>query len=226
MKTKCLESFAGIEHISFGTIDEALREFHYSFKMITLVPEARNTNDVINKRFQYAVKYNEMMIEKQKMFFIDECGIQIWSRRSSGRAVKGLNAFKRVKAIRSMNYSVCAAMNEKSLFFFEIQDMPYNSEHYFGFLAQLFNHLNLNGITGAYLVMDNVPFHHTQEVKNLIEAHNHNVVFLPPYSPFLNPIEEVFSKWKTNIRGVNRQTKNNCMKRCIAHRRTSHLIIA
>jgi transposase len=42
--------------------------------------------------------------------------------------------------------------------------------------------------------MDNVRFHRSEEVVTLIEAHGHFAVFLPPYSPFLNPIEELFNQ--------------------------------
>jgi transposase len=41
--------------------------------------------------------------------------------------------------------------------------------------------------------MDNVPFHKNMKVKNIIEAAGHNILLLPPYSPFLNPIER--KKW-------------------------------
>jgi hypothetical protein len=200
LRDKFLQEFDGINELSIWTVDRASREFHYSFKRLRLVPVARNTPDVINKRFEYAVKYNQLMTEKDKLFFIDEMGVQVWSRGGCGRSAKGENAYKSVGALRSRNFSVCAAMNHNSLFFFEIQDRPYNAEHYSGFLSQLFDHLSREGITGAHLVMDNVRFHHSEQVTYLIEAHQHNAVFLPPYSPFLDPNEELFSQWKRLIR--------------------------
>ena len=48
--------------------------------------------------------------------------------------------------------------------------------------------------------MDNVAFHKNKEVKAIAEAKRHIIIFLPPYSPFLNPIENMFSKWKQVIR--------------------------
>ena len=75
------------------------------------------------------------MTEKDKLLFIDEMGVQVWSRGGYGRSAKGENAYKSVGALRSRNFSVCAAMNHKSLLFFEIQDRPYNAEHYSGFLS-------------------------------------------------------------------------------------------
>ena len=46
--------------------------------------------------------------------------------------------------------------------------------------------------------MDNVMFHKTTEVKNNLRSKNILFDFIPPYSPELNPIEEVFSSLKMN----------------------------
>ncbi len=63
------------------------------------MPVARNTPDVINKRFEYAVKYNQLMTEKDKLFFIDEMGVQVWPREGFGPSAKGENAYKSVGAL-------------------------------------------------------------------------------------------------------------------------------
>ena len=49
------------------------------------------------------------------------------------------------------------------------------------------------------LVLDNVSFHHTEEVARTVERAEHELVFLPAYSPFLNPIEHTFATWKSHI---------------------------
>ncbi len=186
--------------ISPSTVDRTLKQFHYSFKRLTLIPERRNSPDVIEKRHQYAVEYNRLMPEREKMFFLDETGVQIFSRSSYGRSPKGTRATKNVRQLRSRNYSIAIAMNHESLFFFEIQDKAYNAEDYGLFLNKLIEHLRLNNIEGAYLIMDNVRFHKTELIVNLIQSHGHHAVFLPPYSPFLNPIENLFNQWKSMIR--------------------------
>jgi hypothetical protein len=50
------------------------------------------------------------------------------------------------------------------------------------------------------LIMDNASFHHTDEVQELCDAAGIRVIFLPPYSPDLNPIEEFFSQLKARVR--------------------------
>jgi len=83
---------------------------------------------------------------------------------------------------------------------FEIQDKAFNSEDCVSFLNKLFEHLRQDGIQGAHIIMDNVRFHKTDIVVNLIRSHGHNPIFLPLYSPFLNPIENMFNQWKSMIR--------------------------
>lgn len=103
--------------VSLSTIDRAIKSFHYTVKRRSLIPNRRNDPEVVELRYQYAMKYARMNLTKEKLFFIDEFGIEVWSRRSYGRSMVGTRANKRVKFVRSKNYSVCAAMNHESLFF-------------------------------------------------------------------------------------------------------------
>ena len=59
---------------------------------------------------------------------------------------------------------------------------------------------------GDIVVMDNLSGHKSAEANEAIEAVGAQVAFLPPYSPDLNPIENVFSKVKQFIRGIRPRT--------------------
>lgn len=50
--------------------------------------------------------------------------------------------------------------------------------------------------SGQVVVMDNLAAHKGQRIKELIEERGCELIYLPPYSPDLNPIEEAFSKVK------------------------------
>ena len=52
----------------------------------------------------------------------------------------------------------------------------------------------------SVLVMDNAKIHHDDEMVNVIERCGCRVLYLPPYSPDLNPIETAFSTIKTWIK--------------------------
>ena len=60
---------------------------------------------------------------------------------------------------------------------------------------------------GQVVVMDNLAAHKSEEVRELIEARDCEVLFLPPYSPDYNPIEEAFSKIKGLLRKVQARTR-------------------
>jgi len=49
---------------------------------------------------------------------------------------------------------------------------------------------------GQVVVLDKLGAHRTQKVSDLIEQRGADLVFLPSYSPDMNPIEEAFSKIK------------------------------
>ena len=53
---------------------------------------------------------------------------------------------------------------------------------------------------GQVIVMDNLSAHKGSRVRELIEARGCELLFLPPYSPDLNPIEEAFAKVKALLR--------------------------
>ena len=63
----------------------------------------------------------------------------------------------------------------------------------------------------SVLVMDNASIHHVEAVVDLLTAAGVLIRFLPPYSPDLNPIEEVFSKVKAYVKDnemVYQSTRN------------------
>lgn len=60
--------------------------------------------------------------------------------------------------------------------------------------------------TGDIVIMDNLSAHKSIKVKEAIEACKASLCYLPPYSPDLNPIENMWSKIKQLLRGLKRRT--------------------
>ena len=54
-------------------------------------------------------------------------------------------------------------------------------------------------ITGQVVILDNASFHKSQETQRLIESAGCRVLFLPPYSPDLNPIEIFWANFKKMV---------------------------
>ena len=86
-----------------------------------------------------------------------------------------------------------------SMLNFEVLDRVYNAQKYEAFLSGLFATFHNMGITGAILIMDNVPFHRSLRIRELVRSFGHTLFYLPPYSPFLNSIENVFNQWKNAV---------------------------
>jgi transposase len=61
---------------------------------------------------------------------------------------------------------------------------------------------------GDVVVMDNLSSHKRAKTRELIESAGAALVFLPPYSPDLNPIEMVFSKIKQLLRSLGERTRD------------------
>lgn len=59
---------------------------------------------------------------------------------------------------------------------------------------------------GEIVVMDNLSSHKGQQVRSMIESTGAKLLFLPPYSPDLNPIELAFSKLKQLLRSAGHRT--------------------
>jgi transposase len=65
---------------------------------------------------------------------------------------------------------------------------------------------------GDVVVMDNLGSHKTVAVRRAIRAAGAKLIFLPPYSPDLNPIEQVFAKLKTLLRKAAARTLEDTWK--------------
>jgi transposase len=60
---------------------------------------------------------------------------------------------------------------------------------------------------GQVVVLDNLSVHKAASIRQALEAHHCQLLFLPPYSPDCTPIEQAFSKIKAILRGLGARTK-------------------
>ena len=65
---------------------------------------------------------------------------------------------------------------------------------------------------GQVVVIDNLSFHKGERVRQLIEAKGCELIYLPPYSPDYNPIEQAFSKLKSYLREVCARSQKTLME--------------
>lgn len=82
----------------------------------------------------------------------------------------------------------------RGLLYYETTVGANNAERLNRFIANLLK-LEVFRTKSHVLIMDNAPIHNADKIKSVIEAQSihHQLKFLPPYSPQLNPIELMFS---------------------------------
>lgn len=82
-------------------------------------------------------------------------------------------------------------------------DGPINRDAFTAYVRQL---LVPDLAPGDIVIMDNLSSHKTPAVREAIEAAGATLLFLPPYSPDFNPIEQAFSKLKVHLRKAAERT--------------------
>ena len=190
--------------VSIPTIAREIKNFNYSLKRVVLVPSMRNSAENIEARFNYANEY--LLLNEEKIIFLDEFGVSCSHRLSYGRSEVGTPAKKVVRSIRSKNFSICAAISKNGLILSKTMNTAYNGALFSEFVQELMVKLNELQMMSFTIIMDNVSFHKVTGINELIFEGGHNLLFLPTYSPQLNPIEEFFSKWKQSVRSANSNT--------------------
>ncbi len=137
--------------------------------------------------------------------FVDESGFHTSMTRLRARAPRGERAYGKVPRKRGRNQTLIAsitlggAMGE-AVSIEGATDAELFEAYVERFLAPTFE-------AGQVVVLDGLGAHRTGRVRDLVEARGADLVFLPPYSPDLNPIEEAFSKVKGMVRKAGARTR-------------------
>jgi len=188
--------------VSKSSIDRAICSFNYTMKRVHLIPERRNCPEIILKRLNYANTFVEILAstDDSKIFFIDEVGFNISMRARRGRSQVGTRAVQIVPGLRTRNVLVCACISKNGVLNHKIETRAFNINLFLSYMETVCEKLENLNIKNAVFIMDNVRFHRSDSICNFILNKGHQVLYLPPYSPFLNPIENMFAKWKQIIR--------------------------
>lgn len=138
-------------------------------------------------------------IDVRRFKFIDEAGSNLAMTRSRGRAAPGERVFDTVPQNYGENVSMLAALSVEGV---SAPMTIRGAVDGLVFLEYLKQVLCPSLQAGDVVVMDNLPAHKIKLVRELIEARGAKLIYLPPYSPDLNPIEKCWSKIKTYLRAV------------------------
>mgnify|MGYP003600185502 CR=1 FL=1 len=145
-------------------------------------------------------------IDKNKLVYIDEAGVDNRIFREYARAPRGEKITAAVSGKTRERHSMIGGwIAGKFVSPFTFQG---------GCNADVFN-IWLKEVLlpvlplGTTIVADNASFHKTSATKNIIETSGFKLKFLPPYSPDLNPIEHCWHTLKSKLRPMIQNTKEN-----------------
>jgi transposase len=136
--------------------------------------------------------------DARRLVFVDESGFHTSMTRLRARAPKGKRAYGKVPRNRGKNTTLIAAITLQGA-----MGAPMSVEggtDSAAFEAYVEHFLAPTLREGQVVVLDGLGAHRPKKIRELVEARGADLVFLPSYSPDLNPIEEAFSKVKALVR--------------------------
>lgn len=143
--------------------------------------------------------------DARRLVFIDESGFHISMTRLRARAPRGERAYGKVPRNRGKNQTLIASITieggiGEALSIKGATDAKLFETYVEEFLAPTLK-------VGQVVVLDGLGAHRTNRVRELIQERGAELLFLPSYSPELNPIEEAFSKIKNIVRKAGVRTR-------------------
>ena len=135
--------------------------------------------------------------------FIDETWATTNMARRHGRARRGQRLVAAVPHGHWKTTTFLAALRHDGLTAPCVFDGAINGERFCAWVEQA---LAPTLAQGDLVIMDNLGAHKVQGVREAIEGRGAQLLYLPPYSPDLNPIEQVFAKLKALLRTAAMRT--------------------
>ncbi len=133
----------------------------------------------------------------EKIAYVDECGIDTYLYREYGYAPRGQQVFGQICGRRYKRCGIVAAkMGNRILAPLQYSGTMDSRLFEFWFSQQLLPSLD----KGTVIVMDNASFHSKKRLFSAAQNAGCKLIFLPPYSPELNPIEKFWAWLKRFLR--------------------------
>ena len=137
------------------------------------------------------------------MVFIDETGASTKMARLHGRAPRGQRLRASIPHGHWKTTTFVGALRLAGMTAPMVLDGPMNGAWFLSYVEQV---LVPTLTPGDVVILDNLPAHKGAAARQAIEAAGAQLLFLPPYSPDFNPIENAFSKLKALLRKAAART--------------------
>ena len=144
-------------------------------------------------------------VPENKRVYLDESGINKYLYRQYGRGLRGEKVFGEISGNRFGRQSIISAILNGKFLSPMCFEGTCNTDTFNTWLKEV---LVPNLKPGQVLILDNASFHKSAESKKIIKNVGCDILFLPPYSPDLNPIEKYRANLKVRIRKLLPKVKN------------------
>lgn len=135
-------------------------------------------------------KRHQARLDPRRLVFIDETWAKTNMTRTHGRCARGQRLVAKVPHGHWKTMTFLAALRCDQITAPFVLDGPINGEWFLAYVQQV---LVPTLSPGDVVVMDNLGSHKSKAVRQALRKAGAHLIFLPPYSPDLNPIEQVFA---------------------------------
>ncbi|HEV2677306.1 MAG TPA: IS630 family transposase, partial [Aliidongia sp.] len=171
-----------------------------SFKK-SLHASEQDRPDVARRRVRW--KKYQGRLDPQRLVFIDETWAKTNMTRTHGRSKRGQRLVAKVPHGHWRTLTFVAALRADRIEAPCVFDGPINARSFTAYVEQV---LIPTLKPGDIVILDNLGSHKGRPVRRALKQAGAKLLFLPPYSPDLNPIEQVFAKLKTLLRKAGERT--------------------
>jgi transposase len=175
----------------------------------------KKTISYVDKSDDLRSKFQETIdsYPQYKLYYIDECGLNQYLYREHAYSPIGVPVMGKISGKKFKRTNIVAAKCGDKV----VAPMAYDGTTDSVLFECWFEEMLLKTVPRySVLVMDNATFHRKSRLRELAEKADCDVLFLPPYSPDLNPIEKFWARLKKRLRKIlpEHDNFNNALMDC------------
>jgi len=196
-----LENKTGLR-VSTQHLWRVVKRMGFRLKKKSLHAQERDTEENRKRREEFVEVIGR--IDLDRLIFLDESGVSTQMTRLYARCTGGARIHETTPDGRWKILTILGAISTRGMIATMTIEAATDREIFLAYLDEV---LCPNLRPGDVVVMDNLSSHKVTGVRERIEAAGAQLLYLPPYSPDLNPIEKAWAKLKQLLRAAKARTK-------------------
>src|SRR5271165_809344 len=188
-------------HVSLGRLWQVLRQMGSAAKKKSLHASERDTE--ANQRRRQSFQETIARIAPERLIFLDESGVTTQMTRGYARAYGGQRVAEATPQGHWKILTILSALSLRGLLATMTIEEPTDGDIFLAYVEQVLCPVLR---PGDVVIMDNLSAHKVAGVRERIQAAGAEWLYLPPYSPDLNPIEKAWAKLKQLLRALKART--------------------